>query len=80
MIREICKDEALSGPEGRTCRTGGSVRRQRICWKPWIFHREGCVGMAANMIGVNKRIIALENEGAYLVMLNPEILQALRPL
>ena len=28
-----------------------------------IFHKEGCVGMAANMIGVNKRIIALENEG-----------------
>ena len=26
-------------------------------------HRDGCVGMAANMIGVNKRIIAFDNEG-----------------
>ena len=36
--------------------------------------------MAANMIGVNKRIIAVENEGSYLVMLNPEILRQFRPL
>ena len=63
MIREICKDEALSGPESRACRTGGSSGGSRTCWKPWIFHKEGCVGMAANMIGVNKRIIAVENEG-----------------
>lgn len=26
-------------------------------------HKEGCVGMAANMIGVSKRIIAFDNEG-----------------
>lgn len=38
-------------------------------------HRETCVGMAANMIGVCKRIIAFDNEGAYMVMLNPEIIK-----
>lgn len=38
-------------------------------------HRDGCVGMAANMIGVNKRIIAFDNGGSYLVMLNPEIIK-----
>lgn len=42
-------------------------------------HADGCVGMAANMIGVNKRIIAVENEGSYLVMLNPEILRRSSP-
>lgn len=26
-------------------------------------HKAGCVGMAANMIGENKRIIAFDNEG-----------------
>ena len=41
-----------------------------------IFHKEGCVGMAANMIGVTKRIIAFDNEGSYMVMLNPQILKA----
>ena len=42
-------------------------------------HADGCVGMAANMIGVAKRIIAVENEGSYLVMLNPEILRRSAP-
>lgn len=36
-------------------------------------HKDGCVGMAANMIGVAKRIIAFDNCGTYMVMLNPEI-------
>lgn len=42
-------------------------------------HKETCVGMAANMIGVRKRIIAFLDESgrtpAYTVMLNPEILK-----
>ena len=36
-------------------------------------HKDGCVGMAANMIGVCKRIIAFDNDGTYMVMFNPEI-------
>ena len=39
------------------------------------FHKEGCVGMAANMIGVRKRIIVFDNEGEYMTMLNPVILK-----
>ena len=39
------------------------------------FHKEGCVGMAANMIGVTKRIIVFDNEGEYMTMLNPVILK-----
>ena len=39
-------------------------------------HKESCVGMAANMIGVTKNIIAFDNDGAYMVMLNPEIIKA----
>ncbi|MGM9523199.1 MAG: peptide deformylase [Faecousia sp.] len=38
-------------------------------------HRETCVGMAANMIGVCKRVIAFDNEGTYMAMLNPEIVK-----
>ena len=38
-------------------------------------HKEGCVGMAANMIGVCKRIIAFDNEGSYMVMFNPQIIK-----
>ena len=39
-------------------------------------HREACVGMAANMIGVAKRIIAFDCDGTYMIMLNPVILKA----
>ena len=42
-------------------------------------HRDGCVGMAANMIGVNKRIIAFDNQGGYMVMFNPEIVKRAGP-
>ena len=38
-------------------------------------HKDTCVGMAANMIGVYRRIIAFDNEGIYMVMLNPEIVK-----
>ena len=38
-------------------------------------HRETCVGMAANMIGIYKRIIAFDNAGSYTVMLNPRIVK-----
>lgn len=37
-------------------------------------HKNSCVGMAANMIGVYKRIIAFDNDGEYMLMLNPEII------
>ena len=41
-----------------------------------MFHKEGCVGMAANMIGQCKRIIVFDNAGKYMTMLNPEIIKA----
>ena len=40
-----------------------------------IAHKDECVGMAANMIGVKKRIIAFDNNGKYMLMLNPEIIK-----
>lgn len=46
--------------------------RRRIYF---IAHKDGCVGMAANMIGIGKRIIAFENDGGYMVMLNPVIIK-----
>ena len=44
-----------------------------------IAHKDGCVGMAANMIGVKKCIIAFQDESGrtptYTVMFNPEIIK-----
>lgn len=37
-------------------------------------NKDRCVGLAANMTGVLRRILVLDNEGTPLVMLNPEII------
>ena len=44
-----------------------------------VAHKDGCVGMAANMIGVRKRIIAFDNMGTYMMMFNPEIIKKSEP-
>ncbi len=45
-----------------------------------IAHRTECVGMAANMIGINKRLIVFLDESKimpkYTIMFNPEIVEA----
>lgn len=74
MIREICKDETFlaqkSGPA-----TAADLGVAQDLMETLIAHKDGCVGMAANMIGVNKRIIAFENDGEYMVMFNPVIVK-----
>ena len=40
-----------------------------------LTNRETCVGLAANMIGVNKNIIVVNDNGKYLVMINPIVLK-----
>ena len=39
------------------------------------FHEDGCVGMAANMIGINKRIIAVNMGLMNIAMFNPVIVK-----
>ncbi len=78
MIREICKDEHFLAQKAEPAAPEDLPVAADLL-ETLIFHKESCVGMAANMIGVNKRIIAVENEGSYLVMLNPEILRRSAP-
>ena len=42
-------------------------------------HRDGCVGMAANMIGILKRVIIFDDGGKPTVMFNPEIVKKSQP-
>lgn len=44
-----------------------------------MSHKDECVGMAANMIGVTKRIIVFDNDGEYALMFNPEIIKKSEP-
>ncbi len=74
MIREIMKDPLfLSLRSDPATPEDGSVGQDLL--DTLAAHREGCVGMAANMIGVRKRIIVLDNDGTDLLMFNPVILK-----
>ena len=74
MIRELCKDEAFLAQKAEPATADDLVVAQDLL-ETLAVHKDGCVGMAANMIGVNKRIIAFDNEGEYMVMFNPVIVK-----
>ena len=74
MIRDICKDEAFLAQKAEAA-TPDDINIADDLLEMLRHHKDGCVGMAANMIGVNKRIIAFDNEGSYMVMFNPEIIK-----
>lgn len=78
MIREICRDETFLVQKAAPA-TADDLATAQDLLDTLIAHKDGCVGMAANMIGVNKRIIAFDNEGSYMVMFNPEIIKKTEP-
>ena len=78
MIREIMRDEIfLAQKADPATRSDLSVGRDLL--DTLEANKERCVGMAANMIGVNKRIIVFDNEGTYMLMFNPEIIKQSGP-
>ena len=78
MIRDICKDETFLAQKAEPA-TPGDLDVAADLLETLEHHKDGCVGMAANMIGVNKRIIAFDNDGEYMVMFNPEIIKKSEP-
>lgn len=78
MIREICKDVLFLGRKAEDA-TSQDMELAQDLMDTLKAHEEGCVGMAANMIGVNKRIIAFDNDGQYMLMFNPKILKRSGP-
>ena len=78
MIREICKDETFLAQKAAPA-TADDLATAQDLLDTLTAHKDGCVGMAANMIGVCKRIIAFDNEGTYMVMFNPVIVRQSGP-
>lgn len=74
MVREICKDESFLAQRSEDAVPGDLAIAQDLL-DTLTAHREGCVGLAANMIGVSKRIIAFDNDGKNMVMFNPVIVK-----
>ena len=78
MIREICRDETFLAQKAAPA-TADDLATAQDLLDTLTAHKDGCVGMAANMIGVCKSIIAFDNEGAYMVMFNPVIVRQSGP-
>lgn len=78
MIQEICKDEKFLAQKAEQA-TPDDIQTATDLLETLEAHKDGCVGMAANMIGAAKRIIAVEGEDGYLVMFNPVILKKSGP-
>ena len=78
MICEICRDEGFLAQKAEPA-TPDDLPFAVDLLETLEHHRAGCVGMAANMIGVNKRIIAFDNGGTCMVMFNPEIVKQSDP-
>ena len=74
MIRDICKGEGFLAQKAEPA-TIDDLPVAADLLETLEHHKDGCVGMAANMIGVCRRIIAFDDEGAYTVMLNPVIVR-----
>lgn len=72
MVREIMKDPIFLSLKSAPA-TAEDISVAQDLLDTLIANAAGCVGMAANMIGVSKRIIAFYDEGSYAVMLNPVI-------
>lgn len=78
MIRPIMKSTLiLSRPSAPATAQDASVAQDLL--DTFAANRRGCAGMAANMIGILKRIIVVDCEGEALLMYNPVIESSSNP-
>ena len=75
MVKEVVHDPILLGAKS-TPATKDDLPVAQDLLDTLVANKDACVGMAANMIGVCKRIIVFDNEGSYMTMFNPEIIKA----
>ena len=75
MIRELVHDPIFLAKKAEPA-TKDDLQIAEDLLDTLTAHRETCVGMAANMIGKTKRIIAFDDEGSYMVMFNPRIVKS----
>jgi len=65
LVQEICRDEVFPSQKAQAV-TEADLQVLKDLLETLIAHKDGCVGTAANMIGVNKRIIAFAGDGEYI--------------
>lgn len=78
MVREICRDEAFLAQKAEPA-TKDDLGTAQDLLDTLLAHKEACVGMAANMIGVKKRIIIVNAGFRDIIMFNPVIVRKSGP-
>ncbi|HAS38648.1 MAG TPA: peptide deformylase [Ruminococcaceae bacterium] len=78
MVKELIHDPILLAAKS-TDATADDLSTAEDLLDTLRAHSETCVGMAANMIGVRKRIICFTDGKEYITMLNPEIIKKSDP-
>lgn len=78
MIKEVIHDPIFLGVKSEVA-TKEDLHVAQDLFDTLMAHKDSCVGMAANMIGVRKRIIVFDNEDTYMTILNPEIIKQSGP-
>ncbi len=78
MVKELVHDPILLAGKSEPA-TMEDLQIARDLLDTLVANKDACVGMAANMIGVRKRIIVFDNEGTYMTMFNPEIIKTAGP-
>lgn len=78
MVKEVIHDPIFLAGESEMA-TKEDLQVAQDLLDTLIANKEGCVGMAANMIGVRKRIIVFDNDGKYMTMFNPKIIKKSEP-
>lgn len=78
MIKPICKDSMILRRKAEPAQKGDEGTLQDLS-DTLLANRERCVGMAANMIGVPKQIVAFFDEGKLRTMFNPKIVRSSMP-
>ena len=72
MVREICRDVLFLGQKSESAKKENINVAQDLL-DTLAFNAERCVGMAANMIGIKKRIIVVNVGLKNMIMFNPVI-------
>lgn len=72
MIKEIIHDESFLKKKSQP---SNDAQIGQDLLDTLLHNKDNCVGLAANMIGESKRIIAFLDVNKYIVMYNPKILK-----
>ena len=78
MIKEVIHDPLLLGVKSEKAAIEALQVAEDLV-DTLIANKDGCVGMATNMMGVHKHIIYFDNDGTFMTMFNPEIIKKSDP-